>query len=280
MYWLNTTSAILRSIVEDTALGIDKTADPSVAGVKALKLVKKLSGFDNLFGFVHNLQKLTVELYEEILFQYSKEVDPLVTSVFLIRTPGSPAAKPPKSPKPGTGGDLAPDIKALKAFFESLIDGLLENKIYPVLAGDLLVQIVEYIDETAFNSILKQKRLYSADGVRLKIGCLQLEHWIKDSRAASWLTKRNFSILKYVQEVSNLIMVEKEKLESAEFIRITFPNLNLRQVCHILDIFVIEENAKKPVPSSVMKFVSGLLKKSESSDGLILQGALNSHSTS
>jgi len=182
-------------------------------------------------------------------------LEPILLPIFLGR-----AAKGEKGYKKSPQEMLQQDITEITHILESTVVLFETNKICQNLNKDFFYQIFEYLDETIFNGLVQQRRLYSTDGVRLKVLSLNLEQWARESTHFGWLRERDFEFFKLVQEAANLLMVDKEKLVSESFLKATFKYIDPQHVVHFVEIFATDENSRKPAPAFVTKTLYVLLR--------------------
>jgi len=230
--------------------------------------------------FLSQLQNISLELYESILNTFSQKLEFLLLPTFLGRT--SSDGKNPKPTSKKSGQEVSRDISDITNVLDSCVALLIDNKNFPSLVKDVFIQIFEFLDETVFNGLVQQKRLYSTDGVRLKVLSLNLDQWIRSSSHFLWIRQQNVELFKFVQEVANLLMIDKEKLVSESFIKSTFKCLEMRHIVHFVDIFATDETSRKPAPASVTKALFNMFKnsssdKTTSSIGLLRKGSLVLH---
>jgi len=250
-----------QTVIPNRKITRNSLDDDSIAGTDFNSVAKLDTA--NLEHFAHGICGIALEKYDGILKTLGKDMEEeRLVYVFL----GRPKSEKKWGPTIKEAATYKYELKDLLVTLENHISIMTQHKMYDVIMVDLILQVLCYVDEIVFNQLIDIKSLNYTDGVNIKLRVTELDHWWAD-KCASKVEKRNgykphspTSVMRYVHEVANLLMVEKERLDSEEFVSANFPFLKPVQILRILEIFKADKIVKKQVSNTVLKTLQNMVK--------------------
>eukprot|EP01126_Amoeba_proteus_P060746 TRINITY_DN8077_c0_g2_i1.p1 TRINITY_DN8077_c0_g2~~TRINITY_DN8077_c0_g2_i1.p1 ORF type:complete len:1148 (+),score=334.16 TRINITY_DN8077_c0_g2_i1:171-3614(+) len=212
--------------------------------------------------FMYHLYSILLEIYKsflEIVLDNLKST--LIPSVYidLSRKPFTGNSK--LSKKHGHGHLHGHDhmiLIGILSSYDKALKHLQKWKVYDHIVLQFFHQIYHYTDVALFNELLRKPDMYctAERGFHIKLILSQLDDWKLSnlkSHAAMEISLRSIGTMQFMNQVANLLVVEKAIMKDMQLINTLFPALNLDHLYYILLHFQPSHMAPNPVDSSILR---------------------------
>eukprot|EP01126_Amoeba_proteus_P067473 TRINITY_DN9975_c0_g2_i4.p1 TRINITY_DN9975_c0_g2~~TRINITY_DN9975_c0_g2_i4.p1 ORF type:complete len:478 (+),score=103.81 TRINITY_DN9975_c0_g2_i4:192-1436(+) len=212
--------------------------------------------------FVYHLYSILLEIYKsflEIVLDNLKTT--LIPSVYVDLSREPFIGDSTLSKKHGHGHLHGHDTMILThilSAYDKALKHLQKWKVYDHIVLQFFHQIYHYTDVALFNELLRKPESYcSAErGFHIKLILSQLDDWKLSnlkSHAAMEISLRSIGTMQFMNQVANLLVVEKTIMMDLQLVQSLFPSLTLDHLYYILLHFQPSHMSPNPVDSSILQ---------------------------